>query len=86
MEIEISDRGPGIADNLRDRVFDPFFTTKDGDGGLGLGLPISRRIVRSMGGTLSVESASGEGTTVGIAIPQPQVQVPDDDDRSRRSG
>jgi signal transduction histidine kinase len=58
--ISISDNGPGVPDDLRERVFDPFFTTKSREG-TGLGLSISREIVRRHGGTLELERAEELG-------------------------
>jgi len=51
--IRIADNGPGIADKIRARLFEPFISLKSS--GLGLGLAISRAIVETHGGTLSVE-------------------------------
>lgn len=59
--IEVSDNGPGIAAEDLDRVFIPFFTTKER--GSGVGLSISREIIRKMGGSLRIESEEGKGTT-----------------------
>jgi signal transduction histidine kinase len=50
-------------------VFDVFFTTREG--GTGLGLPIARRIVDEHGGSLSLRSAGGQGTTALILLPGP---------------
>lgn len=66
--VEVADNGSGISREITDRVFEPFFTTK-GSGGLGLGLDISRKIVRAHGGDLSFTSSPGEGTSFRIAIP-----------------
>jgi PAS domain S-box-containing protein len=57
--IEVTDNGAGIAPENRERLFESFFTTKSG--GMGLGLPISRSIVETHGGTIGVENRSGEG-------------------------
>jgi signal transduction histidine kinase len=58
--VQIEDDGPGIPEELRERVFDPFFTTKDVGQGTGLGLQTAQRIVHDRhGGTLAVESAPG---------------------------
>lgn len=60
VEIRIWDNGPGLDDDQKKRIFMPFFTTKSD--GLGLGLTISRRIIDSFSGTLSVADHSGENT------------------------
>jgi len=67
--IRISDTGPGIPDNIKDKIFDPFFTTKDVGEGTGLGLSISLGIIESHHGTIEVESKPGEGTTFTMMIP-----------------
>ncbi len=59
--VEISDDGPGIPEDVRERMFEPFFTTKDVGKGTGLGLDISRRVVvDDHGGDIRVESRPGE--------------------------
>jgi len=70
--IRISDTGPGIPDNIKDKIFDPFFTTKDVGEGTGLGLSISLGIIESHHGTIEVESKPGEGATFTIMIPMVQ--------------
>lgn len=65
--IVISDHGAGIDEKTRARVFEPFFTTKKR--GTGLGLAISRRIVEQHGGTISVESETGKGTSFIVDLP-----------------
>lgn len=67
--IEISDTGCGIPDAIVHRIFDPFFTTKPVGKGTGLGLWISSSIVQKHGGTISVKSAVGRGTTFIIRLP-----------------
>jgi PAS domain S-box-containing protein len=68
--IAIQDNGPGIPSAIRNRIFDPFFTTKEPGKGTGLGLSISYDIiVNKHGGTLTVESEPGDGTTFVIALP-----------------
>jgi signal transduction histidine kinase len=70
--VEISDDGPGIPDDVRDRIFDPFFTTKDVGLGTGLGLTTARRIVvERHDGSLVVESQPGN-TTFRVRLPLTQ--------------
>lgn len=70
LEIIVSDTGPGIAVDRIDHIFQPFYTTKAH--GIGLGLPISRRLVEDHHGILSVESRPGFGATFSIQLPLPQ--------------
>jgi len=65
--VEIGDRGPGIPPEIQAQLFNPFFTTKDG--GTGLGLPISLRIVEEHGGAIEVQSELGQGTTFRVLLP-----------------
>lgn len=65
--IEVADDGPGVADEIKDRVFDPFFSTAPG--GTGLGLTISRDLVRKHGGELSLVSHQGRGARFQIRLP-----------------
>lgn len=67
--IEVSDTGKGIPETVVDRIFDPFFTTKEREG-TGLGLSITKTIVGRYGGTISVESREGEGSSFAIWMPQ----------------
>jgi signal transduction histidine kinase len=68
--IKISDTGMGIKETILPKVFDPFFTTKAVGKGTGQGLAISHDlIVNKHGGTISVDSIYGEGTTFTIKIP-----------------
>ena len=68
--ITISDNGIGMSDEVRRRIFEPFFTTKDVGEGTGLGMAISYFIVNDdHHGTISVESAPGQGTTFELRLP-----------------
>jgi signal transduction histidine kinase len=69
--VEISDTGPGIPESAIERIFEPFFTTKERGVGTGIGLSISRSIVRRFGGDLVVESVQGDGATFSVVIPRP---------------
>lgn len=67
--VRVSDTGCGIAPDDLKKVFDPFFTTKPVGEGTGLGLSVSHGIVERHGGTITVESRPGVGTTFAVAIP-----------------
>jgi len=68
--ISITDNGPGMPDEIKNRVFEPFFTTKAIGVGTGLGLSISREIVeKTHHGSLSCVSTFGEGSTFTIELP-----------------
>jgi PAS domain S-box-containing protein len=67
--IEVSDTGTGIPPAIIGRIFDAFFTTKPVGVGTGLGLAICHRIVTDMGGTLTVQSEVGKGTTFRVSLP-----------------
>ena len=69
VEIAFVDTGHGIPSGLERRIFDPFFTTKEVGKGTGLGLSITYGIVKEHGGTISVVSTPGEGTTFLIHLP-----------------
>jgi two-component system sensor kinase FixL len=77
VEIEVADTGPGIAPELADRLFSPFVTTKQH--GMGVGLSISRTIVNAHGGSISVESEPGAGTTFRFTLTSIDVDNPDDE-------
>jgi signal transduction histidine kinase len=66
VEFEVTDTGPGIPEDIQKQIFEPFFSTR---GTTGLGLFISRSIVREHDGTTTVESASGSGATFRACIP-----------------
>ena len=69
VRLEVSDNGKGIEPELMARIFEPFFTTRDVGKGTGLGLAISHAIVSSHGGTLTVESEVGKGSTFRVELP-----------------
>ncbi|MCU0381819.1 MAG: ATP-binding protein [Chitinophagaceae bacterium] len=60
--IAIEDNGPGIPDNIKDKIFQPFFTTKPTGQGTGLGLSLSYDIVKAHGGAFKVETKEGKGS------------------------
>jgi PAS domain S-box-containing protein len=67
VRVEIEDSGVGIPNADADRVFNPFFTTKDG--GTGLGLALTHKIVEDHGGSVDFRSAAGGGTIFRIVLP-----------------
>ena len=68
VQLQVRDRGKGIAAEQLPRIFDPLYTTKPG--GTGLGLYIVQRIIAAHRGQVGVESVEGEGTTVTITLPR----------------
>ncbi len=67
---EVRDNGPGISAQNLSRLFDPFFTTKPVGVGSGLGLSICHNIIRSVDGSIEVESEVGTGTSFRVRIPR----------------
>lgn len=67
IEVEISDTGRGIAPQDQEKIFELYFTTKEG--GTGLGLPITQRIIQEHEGWIDVESEPGKGTKFRISLP-----------------
>jgi CheY-like chemotaxis protein len=81
--LTVTDTGTGIDPEVRDTLFDPFVTTKDAGKGTGLGLATVASIVDTCGGSISVVSSPGQGTTFEIALPfvddDPSVETAPDD-------
>ena len=65
--VELTDEGPGMPQDVADRVFNPFFTTKPQ--GSGLGLAIVRKIVDAHDGSIDLETAPGRGTLIRVTLP-----------------
>ncbi|MCA9143073.1 MAG: PAS domain S-box protein [Planctomycetaceae bacterium] len=79
VQVAVSDRGTGIADEVLPHIFDPFFTTKGGEptSGMGLGLSVSRSLIEAMGGAIEVDSSVGNGsrfTAIFPACTEPAVE------------
>jgi signal transduction histidine kinase len=68
--LQIDDEGPGIPEELRDKIWDPFFTTKDK--GTGLGLGIVKNIIESHGGSIRITPRQPRGTRVIVDLPERQ--------------
>ncbi len=66
-EVSITDTGTGMSKEQQERCFEEYFSSKRG--GMGLGLPLARRIVEEHGGTIGVISEAGRGTSFSIFVP-----------------
>jgi len=75
--MEITDNGCGMDERTVSRVFEPFFTTKEEGCGTGLGLYISKNLVESAGGSISLESEPGRGTSFRVIFPDMESQEPE---------
>jgi two-component system NtrC family sensor kinase len=72
LSVSVSDNGPGIPEDVVQRVFEPFFSTKSEGEGTGLGLSISQGIVKEHGGNITVDPggpATGRGATFSVELP-----------------
>jgi PAS domain S-box-containing protein len=67
--LEVEDNGCGMDSKTVSRIFDPFFTTKEEGLGTGLGLYITKNLIETAGGSISVESEIGAGATFRVVIP-----------------
>lgn len=65
----VSDTGPGIDTECKDRIFEPFFTTREQGNGTGIGLFVVRQALAEMGGSIRVESDPGKGATFVVSLP-----------------
>ena len=65
--IAMADTGPGMPDDVKEKVFEPFFTTRSR--GTGLGLPIAKRVVEAHGGRIAIDTPPSGGTVVSMSLP-----------------
>lgn len=70
VSVTIADQGSGIAPADRQRIFEKFERADEAPGGTGLGLPIARRLARSMGGDVTLDSSSGPGARFTLTLPK----------------
>lgn len=66
-QLRVMDDGPGVPEDIRERIFEPFFTTKTR--GTGLGLPIARKMVEGMGGSLTLCKSRDRGACFEVTLP-----------------
>ena len=69
LRLTVSDTGHGITSEIMERIFDPYYTTKDTGEGTGLGLSVAQGIIKAHGGTITVYSEPGNGTTFHVYLP-----------------
>lgn len=82
LRLTVSDTGVGISEADLDRIFEEFVQIGDGllaAQGVGLGLPVSRRLAELLGGEITVRSRVGEGSTFVVTVPLTYCTTPDDD-------
>ncbi len=72
-ELSVSDNGPGVRPDVLKQIFEPFFTTKQG--GMGMGLAVSRTIVKAHGGRLSAENRANGGAIFRLTLPVQEVRA-----------
>ncbi len=70
--VSVADTGRGIVEETQDRIFEPFYTTKEPGKGTGMGLPIVFSSMQDIGGTVTVESKVGLGSTFRLYLPIPK--------------
>jgi signal transduction histidine kinase len=73
VDIDLADTGAGIAPEALNQIFEPYYSTKET--GVGLGLPLTRKIIEEHGGKITVRSELGTGTVFTISLPRRRMEV-----------
>ena len=76
VELTVTDTGPGMDPDQAARIFEPFYTTKSDVRGAGLGLFLTLTTLKSHGGTITVQTALGHGTTMRVRLPRGNTPAP----------
>ncbi|MDH3734701.1 MAG: ATP-binding protein [Gemmatimonadota bacterium] len=79
IQLSVSDTGVGMDEDTMSRIFDPFFTSKGPNEGTGLGLATVYGILKAGGGTITVHSDVGQGTTFRVFFPRAEIGVAEDE-------
>ena len=82
IKLSVIDHGTGMDDATRQRATEPFFTTKGIGKGTGLGLSMIHGLAQQLGGTFTLSSILGQGTTATLWLPSTDAQSPSDDDEA----
>jgi PAS domain S-box-containing protein len=83
VKLTVQDTGTGMSEEVRQRIFEPFFTTKEPGKGTGMGLALAYGVVKSHGGTITVKSEMGQGSTFEVFLSQAQrAQAKEEEARS----
>jgi two-component system sensor histidine kinase KdpD len=67
--LEVVDHGPGVPDELKQRIFEPFLRLDGQHGGVGLGLAVAKGFAEAMGGTIGAADTPGGGLTIKVTLP-----------------
>jgi signal transduction histidine kinase len=78
LQFSFQDTGYGIAADPIEQIFEPYFSTKET--GIGLGLPITKKLIEDHGGTIKVTSVLEQGTTFVVSLPREAIQKSEDAD------